>query len=749
FAEQGGSLVICGWSDLYENYKEFPADDHMAAQQNKLLEALGSSLRISDDGAYDDVLNAGGSESNKARLYLTTYNWENPLTAGIVYDAEHPNDNIYTQRFSQYGGATIYAVGKDGKPTETLPSTVSPVVYGHSTTYSKDCDNDGLGGSATPKYTYAEGDNRLMVLASETVTHTNGLKSMIIVDGAAFMSNFEIQATVADTNAELNYSNYNILQNVIEKVNPIQIDSIANVQKEKEEGVKFTVEGIVTSNASGYDKTTAFFDCIYLQDGTAGINAFPVSGSYQVGQKVRVTGTTSSYQGERQLNVTSISLINKNVTEVQPLEVTADDINNKTYLGSLVKISGTVESFERSNGEVQTILIKDKSGKTARVFIDGYITTGKEIKGLSVGSQITVVGLSSYDNTFSGLAARIRVRDRADITCTDNGDSPIVAPVPEKGTPVVIDKAESKVVNGKANVSVEISEKALKNSGKDENGNVTLSLGQEALKEALTDKQVKKGVVVDIKIPTVKDTTVKDILLDKEALLLAKDAGQKMTIRIQNADAKGYTVSIPASELKKVSDASSALNLSVQLEKETATLRVGNEGELAVGMSVTVPVSDTLSMNAGDKVYIYRKNPETGKLEEVPNNRKTVSEKGNLQLSTLSGGEFVLRQEKETNVVRLVDKVKVTAKSSLAKGNSLIVSASLPSELAQVKSFKKGDPIGQEEAKVVYKVNDKSVATISADGTLKAKKAGKVKVSVVVTLENKEKKTYTKTITVK
>ena len=29
----------------------------------------------------------------------------------------------------------------------------------------------------------------------------------------------------------------------------------------------------VTSNASGYDKNTAFFDCIYLQDGTAGINA--------------------------------------------------------------------------------------------------------------------------------------------------------------------------------------------------------------------------------------------------------------------------------------------------------------------------------------------------------------------------------------------------------------------------------------------------------------------------------------------
>ena len=28
-------------------------------------------------------------------------------------------------------------------------------------------------------------------------------------------------------------------------------------------GYKYTIEGVVTSNASGYDKETAFFDCIY------------------------------------------------------------------------------------------------------------------------------------------------------------------------------------------------------------------------------------------------------------------------------------------------------------------------------------------------------------------------------------------------------------------------------------------------------------------------------------------------------
>ncbi|SHO52528.1 Ig-like domain-containing protein [Anaerocolumna xylanovorans] len=772
FSEAGGSLVLCGWSDLYENYKVFPAEDHMAAQQNKILKAVGASLRISDDGAYDDVLNAGGSEANKARLYLTTYNWGNSLTNGIVYDAEHPNDNIYTQRFSQYGGGTIYAVDKDGKPISTLPSSVSPIVYGHSSTYSKDCDNDGLGGSSIPKYEYAAGDNRLMVLASETVTHANGTQSLVIADGAAFMSNFEIQATIADTNAELNYSNYTILQNLIQYVNPTQIDKIADVQKEAEEGVKFTVEGIVTSNASGYDKTTAFFDCIYLQDGTAGINAFPVAGDFKVGQKVRITGTTSSYQGERQLNVSSVSLVDSKITQVEPKEVTAKQINDRTYLGSLVKISGTVTKVELANGAVQTILVQDNAGNTARIFIDGYITTDKEIKNLAVGNLITAVGLSSYDNTFDGLAARIRVRDRADIVCTSNGSSsgpgtaptstptptPIPTPTPAPGgkTVVTVDKPISTVVNGKANVKVEISEKALMDTVKAGNTNITVSLGEDALKDVLTDSQVKKGVVIELSIPAVKDAAVNNIVLSKDALLLAKKSGQNLTINVENGNAKGYTVSIPASELKKVTTGSKDLNVAVALEKDTkaaakaaGVLSVGTEGKLTAGMVVTVPVEGTLSVSAGNKVYVYHKNAKTGALEEVPNNLQTVAQNGTLKLSTLSGGDFVICTAKAKDAVKLVDKATVSVNASVAKGKKLNVKVSLPQELARVTAFTKGDPVGQEEAKVTYKVNDKAIATVSSNGTVTAKKKGTVKLTVVVTLENGQKKSFSKSIKVK
>ena len=423
FNNAGGMVILAGWSDNYENYpiiQSNPAIKHMAATQNEVLAKLGSSLRISDDGTLDDTLNGGQPQ----RLYFSSYNLANPLMDGVEFDPEHPNDVLYTERFSHYGGASIYAVGTDGNPTSELPGTVDPMVYGHATTYSKDQDSDGLGGTATPKYAFAGNDPRLLVMATEQLAG----KGLIIVSGAAFMSNFEVQYQASDSGAEKNYSNYKICQNLVSMLNQTEITKITDVQAEKDEGVKFTVEGIVTSNASGYDKDTAFFDCIYVQDNTAGINAFPVAGNFKIGDKVRVTGTTSSYQGERQLAVTKIEKI-ADAAAPTPVEVTAAQINDGSVLGSLVKIKGTITRVEEAEGKIQTIMVRDAAGKEARVFIDGYITKDTEVQNAIVGNQVEAVGLASYDNTFvlsdgTQVYPRIRIRDRADVVCTA-GETPV------------------------------------------------------------------------------------------------------------------------------------------------------------------------------------------------------------------------------------------------------------------------------------------------------------------------------------
>ena len=423
FNNAGGMVIVAGWSDNYENYdviKNNPAIKHMAATQNEVLARLGSSLRISDDGTLDDKLNGGQPQ----RLYFSSYNLDNPLMTGVEFDPDHPNDVLYTERFSHYGGASIYAVDASGKAISTLPATVDPMVYGHATTYSKDQDSDGLGGTATPKYAFAENDLRLLVMATEQLAG----KGMIIVSGAAFMSNFEVQAKIEDSGAEKNYSNYKICQNLVSMLNQTEIAKIADVQAEKDEGVKFTVEGIVTSNASGYDKNTAFFDCIYVQDETAGINAFPVAGEFKIGDKVRISGWTSSYQGERQIKVTSIEKRGEE-TPVEPKKVTAADLENKGYLGSLVTVEGTATKIEYSNGLIQTIMVRDDTGKEARIFIDGYITTDKDVENAAVGCHVVATGLASYDDTFTledgtAIPQRIRIRNRADVVCTA-GETPV------------------------------------------------------------------------------------------------------------------------------------------------------------------------------------------------------------------------------------------------------------------------------------------------------------------------------------
>ena len=427
FNDNGGMVILAGWSDNYENYpiiQNNPNIKHMAATQNEVLAKLGSSLRISDDATYDDERSAADGV-DKWRLYFSTYNMENPLLKGVEFDAEHPYDKLYTERFSHYGGASIYAVDASGNATSTLPATVSPAVYGHATTYSVDVDKDGLGGAGIPKYTFAKNDDRLMVMASEQLEG----KGLIIVSGAAFMSNFEVQYQVSDSGAEKNYSNYKICQNLVSMLNQTEITKIADVQAEPEEGVKFTVEGIVTSNASGHDKDTAFFDCIYVQDNTAGINAFPVAGNFKIGDKVRVTGTTSSYQGERQLAVTTKIEKIADAAAPAPKEVTAAQINDGSVLGSLVKIKGTITRVEEAEGKIQTIMVKDAAGNEARVFIDGYITKDTEVENAVVGNLVEAVGLASYDNTFvlsdgTPVYPRIRIRNRADVVCTA-GETPV------------------------------------------------------------------------------------------------------------------------------------------------------------------------------------------------------------------------------------------------------------------------------------------------------------------------------------
>ena len=101
FHDAGGTLIITGSGDSNDK-----AEPHVAATQNRVLEALGSALRLADDGTYGRRL----LQPVPQRLR------ENALTDGLT-DAD---------LFSYYGGSSIYAVDGDGAAVSVLPDTVSP-----------------------------------------------------------------------------------------------------------------------------------------------------------------------------------------------------------------------------------------------------------------------------------------------------------------------------------------------------------------------------------------------------------------------------------------------------------------------------------------------------------------------------------------------------------------------------------------------------------------------------------------------
>ena len=386
FNANGGMVIVTGSGDSNDKI-----EPHMAATQNKVLEALGSSIRLADDGMY---------EGDDASIYSLSFGMfsSHALTAGL---------NGSNLELSYYGGSSLYLVDADGNPVDKFPQTVTPILFANSNTVSKDGDSDGLGGD-TPTYSL----DRLLAMAVE---ESEG-KGMIFVAGAAFMNDYDLEEGSA---------NYVLCRNLLKAVHPVKITNISEVRAQSEAGYKFTIEGIVTSNASGYDKETAFFDCIYVQDGTAGINCFPIAGEYQLGDIVRITGTTDFYQGEPELQVISIELIGKG-TPVKPIEITAAQLNSRDYEGMLVNVDGYVTLITMANGLVESIYVRDESGDIARVFIDGYITADKTIENLEVGCFVSATGLASYDDTYAienKSYARIRVRDRAEIIATPHEHS--------------------------------------------------------------------------------------------------------------------------------------------------------------------------------------------------------------------------------------------------------------------------------------------------------------------------------------
>ena len=378
YVKNGGKVVLCGIAD----YKDSQVVQ-TSTEMNKLLTAMGATTRFNSDELVDDV----NFSNQNYRLYFDDYNKSSKYLDGLVEG----------MTYSSYSGCGLL-VDKDAVEN----GTVEPIVYGHDTTYSID--------SKKMDSNYVEvnkGD--VVACAYEKVGDKGGA---IWLGGTVFLSNYEIDTEIKSNSDELSYANTVITANILKESQKEQkVTDIATV-RQAAEGEIFTVEGYVTAGTTNV--ATTFFDTIYIQDDTAGIDIFPVAQQgIEIGQKIRITGYVASYQGDKELMVMTYELLDgKKVYE--PKEISTKEATDyDAFGGSLVKVTGKIVKVDYAENVLNYIYVEDESGVTCKALTDGYIgsTSGndKTDEIVKVGNIISVAGIL-YMNP-DGTCIRVRDRD--------------------------------------------------------------------------------------------------------------------------------------------------------------------------------------------------------------------------------------------------------------------------------------------------------------------------------------------------
>lgn len=405
----GGSVIVCGLAD-YSDTK----DCQTATEQNKILEAIGATIRMGSDEVCDDKNNGG----QVYRMYPTVFNKESALLVGIKEG----------QKYSQYSGCSVDI--SNAKATNFVDEA-EWLVNGFETTYSVDC-KDGAGnsnGGALPngvKGTKLDNDGKVTFIARQK-TKAGG---QIIVSGGVFLSDFEVKAEM-DNNDSLPFANHTIVNNIIDGATvELETTTIAKARQGKMNEV-FAVEGYVTSGTDNQD--TTFFDTIYIQDETGGMDIFPyATPGLKIGTKMRIVGYLAQYQGDLELKVLSAKELKADPKVWEPKAVDTKTAMDYDKLGGqLLKTTGDVTRVDyNADGTVAEFWLKDSSGAEAAIFIDGYIrsgSTGKNTVGdfVKKGAKVTAAGvLYKHPEGKSDVSVPVlRVRNCDDIVLAGKADN--------------------------------------------------------------------------------------------------------------------------------------------------------------------------------------------------------------------------------------------------------------------------------------------------------------------------------------
>ena len=419
YVQNGGTVIVCGLADYQDSNTPGTNNEYTTYTQiNNLLEGIGSTMTVNDDELIDQDENGG----QPYRLYFDDFNYDSTDTAvQAALAGLEGSGKVY----SSYSGCSV-SVGEG-----------EAIVFGHDTTYSINSKNPAQGHSKPVQSASAAYDaNTAVVPKGEVVslaTEAVG-QGRVYVGGTVWLSDFEVANGESNDYGDASYANKTILENLLSGLLVEQaVSTIAQARANTTVGTVFTVEGTVTA---GNVEPNAFYDTIYIQDATGGINIYPVAttdGTFQVGQKVRVTGSWDQYQGDTELRCIRIERISEAVDPIDPAELSITEAADYDANGGLLaEVSGTVKSVTEEGDAISSVILTD--GTTDfRLLFNNYIGySDKSSPDITTfvkeGAEISAVGVIYKDP--EGVC--LRVRDLSEVErVEDEPSEPENPDVPE------------------------------------------------------------------------------------------------------------------------------------------------------------------------------------------------------------------------------------------------------------------------------------------------------------------------------
>lgn len=358
FAENGGTVILCGQSDLGDL-----SGLHTSGELNRLLEAMGATMRLNDDTAWDKENNSGTPDAVSANVF-------NP--GGDLTKSLKP-EQTYTQR----AGCTVN------------PGSGTWLVKGRSTTHGVDADGDGQD----------TGENAVLLACEELA---NGGK--VYVSGGLFLADDAMKEP--DNIWKPVSGNQGIVEALlkIERAAYPELVTIGEMRSGKDEEV-YHIRGWATSGTSR--PGNSFSDTIYLQDDTGGVEleTFTEDG-IEVGTPIEVVGRKEISSG----NVV-LKIIDYDKKLDEPLyNYTPETTPNKTAMdyeangGRLMQVEGKVTDVTYAVGGkgVSRIKLEDGNGDLAEILIENGIVSGADGKNnlasqVKKGRTVRAIGILHLD----------------------------------------------------------------------------------------------------------------------------------------------------------------------------------------------------------------------------------------------------------------------------------------------------------------------------------------------------------------